>query len=134
MERPEAFDEWTRLIKDADISAIRAYVENGGEVNARNRFGWTPLMLAALKGHTPVVEYLLSQRAEVAAVNIAGASALCFAALQGHCRVIQVLLDANAPVDAMPHGVSIIRFAEIGSGVNKTQRHFELLRNAGATS
>lgn len=90
-------------------------------------------MLAASKGHTPIVRFLLSAGADVQATNDFGASALAYAGLRGECRTIQVLLDAGASVDVRPHGVSLLEFSGSGDGRFKTQRHFELLRTAGAT-
>jgi len=32
--------------KQGDLAALRALIESGADVNARNRLGWTPLMVA----------------------------------------------------------------------------------------
>ncbi|MCI0745230.1 MAG: ankyrin repeat domain-containing protein [Verrucomicrobia subdivision 3 bacterium] len=132
MSKTDTFDAFHELIKKGDIIAIRDLVESGMDVNIRNRFEWTPLMVAANEGHGPIVEYLISKGADVAAVNKFGASALAYAALRGECRAIQMLLDAGAPIDVQPHGVSLLEFAGWGDGRFVTDRHFALLRSAGA--
>jgi uncharacterized protein len=132
MPTDDIFDQFHRLIKKGDIIAVRDFIASGVDANLRNRFGWTPLMLAANEGHSPIVSLLLSAGADVQAVNDFGASALAYAALGGKCRTIQVLLGAGASLDVRPHGVSLLEFAGWGGGRFETQRHFELLQAAGA--
>ena len=133
MPTEDTFEQFHRLIKKCDVIAVREFIASGVDADLRNRFGWTPLMLAANEGHTPIVSLLLSEGADVQAVNDFGASALAYAALRGEWRTIQALLDAGASLEVRPHGVSLLEFAGWGDGRFETQRHFELLRAAGAT-
>jgi ankyrin repeat protein len=133
MPSTQILREFHHLFKKGDRIGVRALVLSGADVNARNQFGWTPLMLAAGEGHTAIVSYLLSAGADVHAINDSGVSALACAALSGECRVIQVLLDAGSRLDVRPHGVSLLQFAGSGEGRFKTQRHLEMLRKAGAS-
>ena len=132
MATEDKLEQFHRLIKKGDIIAFRAFISSGADANLRNKFGWTPLMLAANEGQTPIVSFLLSAGADVQAVNDFGASALAYAALRGECKTIQVLLDAGASINVCPHGVSLLKFAGWGDGCDKTQRHFQKLQNAGA--
>jgi ankyrin repeat protein len=129
----DPFDQLSKCIKRGDVIGVRALVASGVPVDSRNRFGWTPLMLAAKSGHTGIVDYLLSAGASVGSVNNFGASPLAYATLSGECSVIQSLLSAGAPVDVKPQGVTLLEFAEWGGGRHKTRRHFDLLRDAGAS-
>jgi ankyrin repeat protein len=133
MPTDDTFDRLHRLIKKGDVIAVREFIASGVSVDLRNRLGWTPLMLAANEGHTPIVSLLLSEGADVQAVNDFGASALAYAALRGECRTIQALLDAGASLDVRPHGASLLEFARGGDGRFESQRHLELLRAVGAT-
>jgi len=133
MTTDDTFEQLHRLIKKGNLIAVRELIASGVDADIRNRFGWTPLMLAASEGHAPMVSLLLSAGADVQATNDFGASALAYAALRGECRTIQVLLDAGASLDVRPHGVSLLEFAGSGDGCFETQRHLELLRTAGAT-
>jgi ankyrin repeat protein len=126
--------QWHRLIKNGDLAAIRAHVENGGNVNLANRFGWTPLMLAACEGNSSIIDYLVAEGANVNAINNADASALAYAALKGQCSAIQSLLWAGASIDVRPHGVSLLDFSEKWGGHPSTARHLAILKTAGVHS
>jgi ankyrin repeat protein len=54
-------------------------IRNGAEVNAWDKRGCTPLMLAAEKGRTETVEMLLSKGADVNAKDKHGNTALWWA-------------------------------------------------------
>ena len=62
--------------------------------------GLRPLHLAALEGHTRVVELLLQGGADVSAVEALGCTALHFAAQYGRLEVARLLLDRGADVNA----------------------------------
>lgn len=132
MPYEDTFNKFHRLISKGDVIAVLEFIASGVDVDIRNLFGWTPLMLAAGEGHAPIVSLLLSAGADVKAVNNFGASALAYAALRGECLTIQVLIDAGAPLDVRPHGISLLEFAGWGDGRKKTQRHFQILQAAGA--
>ena len=60
------------------------------DVMDRNRR--TPLILAAMEGHSEVVKYLLKLSADVTLKGTAGMTALHMAAKNGHWMVCQVIL------------------------------------------
>ncbi|MEO5764297.1 MAG: ankyrin repeat domain-containing protein [Casimicrobiaceae bacterium] len=67
------------------------------KVDARNRFGDTPLMGAALEGHLDAVRKL---RARGAALDYKGWTPLAYAATGGRDDVVAYLLDQGANVNA----------------------------------
>jgi uncharacterized protein len=67
------------------------------KLDARNRAGETPLMLAALKGHASLVKRLLERGA---AVNQAGWSALHYAATGPDSDIVRLLIERGATLDA----------------------------------
>ncbi|KAF6025974.1 CLPB [Bugula neritina] len=49
--------------KNNDLEAVRKLINSGVDVNCKHRFGWTPLMVAAINGHYTVVKLLLAAKA-----------------------------------------------------------------------
>ena len=69
MPYEDTFNKFHRLISKGDVIAVLEFIASGVDVDIRNLFGWTPLMLAAGEGHTAIVSLLLSAGANVKAVN-----------------------------------------------------------------
>jgi ankyrin repeat protein len=66
-------------------------------VESRNKADESPLMMAALKGHTAIVKKLIGRDADV---NKPGWSPLHYAATYGHLEIMTLLLDNHAYIDA----------------------------------
>lgn len=66
----------------------------------RDHAGRTPLHLAVLRGHVPLVRLLLQRGAPVGAADHAGRTPLHEAAWQGHSQVAELLLLRGAPAGA----------------------------------
>lgn len=66
------------------------------DVNARNRYGQTALMLAAHAGHREVVEILIVHRADLDITAKFGLSALMLAIVAGHADVAHLLAKSGA--------------------------------------
>merc|ERR1712150_277509 len=79
-----------------DMAGVRCALEHGAEVDARSPLGSTPLILAAMKGYTRVVQALLAANADVDASTSGGRTALWMAGLGGHRDVAQMLLSHGA--------------------------------------
>ena len=95
-------------------------------VDARSRFGDTPLMGAALEGHLDIVRKL---RARGAAVDFKGWTPLIYAATGGRNDIVAFLLDQGANVNAeSPNGTTALMMA-VREGKGST---VELLIKRGA--
>ena len=81
-------------------AVTKLLLENGANVAAANKEGWTALTVAAKCGHEAVTKLLLDHGADVAAGNKESFTALMAAALGGHETVTQLLLDRGADVAA----------------------------------
>lgn len=79
------------------------------QVDPRNANDETPLMLAALRGHTDLVRTLIARDADV---NKTGWTPLHYAATNGHLAIIQLLIETHAYIDAeSPNGTTPLMMA-----------------------
>ena len=92
-----------RAVDQGDVSNVNALISGGADVNTRTEDGWTPLMLATIKGYAEVAHALLKQGADVNARNKKGWTALMFAVSMGDLETMRVLLDGKAEIDARDH-------------------------------
>jgi glycerophosphodiester phosphodiesterase len=61
---------------------------------AENVFGWTPLFIACVDGHLPIVKLLIEAGADLARADSSGWTAKEHAALRGHVKIAYLLSDA----------------------------------------
>jgi ankyrin repeat protein len=71
----------------------------GANVNARNRYGETPLHLAIMHSTKDMVELLLANRADVNAKDIFGNTPLHNAACKGDKDIVELLLKYKADIN-----------------------------------
>lgn len=101
-------------------------------VEARGRYGWTPLIMAAMHGDAAMVAGLLAGAASVHALSTDGNTALICAAINGHTDVAALLLDGGAWADAQNHlGFSALIYAASEGWVATAEMLVE--RNADIT-
>ena len=81
-------------INNDSLEQLKKAIEEGDDVNKANSNGFTPLYVAAYRGHLEVVQHLLAQGGiDVNRANGNGATPLFIAAEQGHLEVVQHLLE-----------------------------------------
>jgi hypothetical protein len=79
-----------------------------------NDQGWTPLMIAAIKGHTLISSQLLQHQANVRARDLLGNTALHWAVEVGQAETVKLLLDNHAEIDTLNNdGLSALLQATI---------------------
>ncbi len=92
-----------RLIDEAmagNLRAVSELVEDGAGVNFANRYGVTPVMVAAQWNRPEVVSFLLESGANARAVeNSSGRSVLMYACLSGNHEVVELVLKYGAQVN-----------------------------------
>jgi ankyrin repeat protein len=81
------------------VRAIRRLLAEGTDIATQDFEGRTPLHMAALNGHTLLVDLLISEGADVASRDKTGQTPLHLAAAEGHERVVELLLDKGVHVD-----------------------------------
>jgi ankyrin repeat protein len=88
--------DWELAVAGGDVEGVRLLLASGADVNALNRYGQTALMIAAHKGHAPVVHELVARGARLNHTAKFGLSALMLAVIADHPEVVRLLLDAGA--------------------------------------
>ncbi len=89
--------------KKGDLEAVKDALASGAKVNAKNKEGYTALLLAAEKGHAPVVKELIRAGADVESAICDEAddcdTPLTLAAKNNHVETAKALIAAGADVN-----------------------------------
>ena len=85
--------------EQGDLNALDQLLAQHRQPDVRDSCDWTPLMKAALYGHTPVVARLLDAGASLDAVDKGGYTAMMLAASNNHAAAVELLLQRGAMVD-----------------------------------
>ena len=118
--------------KAGDIETVKQHLAAGTDVDAKDKYGRTPLHLAPGSGHKEIAELLIAKGADVNAKNKYGVTPLHFAAGYGRKEIVELLIakgaDVNAKVVSGPkQGLTPLDAA------NETNQHktVDLLRKHG---
>jgi uncharacterized protein len=86
---------WERAVTGGDVEMVRQLLRAGANVNARDRYGQTALMLAAHRGHWEMVEVLVAAGADLNVAAKYNLTALMLAIVAGHVTVARLLARAG---------------------------------------
>lgn len=112
-----------------DLTEARSLLDARCDVNQRNDHGWAPLMEAAQKGHTQMIDLLLSRRAKLNLQTPFGDTALSLATHEKHAASVARLLEAKANTELTEHqGYTALMIATEA----RDQEIMTLLLRAGA--
>lgn len=100
------------VVGSGDIEAARTLLANRANPNGHDRVpGMRPLITAAQRGWTPMVELLLSSGAAIEALGSLGFSALYCATIENHLEVVRLLLSHGADANTQADGRSALSSA-----------------------
>ncbi|CAN0286239.1 unnamed protein product, partial [Scytosiphon promiscuus] len=114
------------------VGGTRSILQGGSiDVDEVDSKGYSPLMYAALRGHSRVVEVLLNKRANVSIVGHNGSNALHTSARYGHVTIVRMLLRAGADTEiaVVESGLTALHLA----AHNGHSEVMEALMTAGAS-
>lgn len=94
---PDLFNE--ESVHSNGFDMVLCLIENGANVNAKCKIGWSPLHCAGAYNRVDVLELLLANGAEVDARTPSGATALHLASYFNHEAVIRCLAEDGADLN-----------------------------------
>ena len=112
---------WENAVTRGDVGAARELLHLGADVDARDRYGQTGLMLAAHHGHLELVALLIEHGARLDVTAKYGLSAVMLAIVAGHTEIARRIARAGA--DLSLRGSGAPGFAD------KTARDLALARD-----
>jgi ankyrin repeat protein len=90
----------TMLAEEGEVSDVILLLNNGFDINERDRNGWTALFAAASHGRISTVKELVKRGADINLKNNEGVNAVVAAAiwLDGTLEVVKFLLENGADI------------------------------------
>lgn len=107
-------DKLFNAASEGDAGMVKALLEKGADVNARNGEGDTPLILAARNGHAETVSALLESEADPDMTDAAGDTAIIIASTRGHIDTVKALIEWGACMftESLTSGMAPLAAAE----------------------
>ena len=100
------------------LGVSKMLVEAGADIEATNSNGWTPLLLAAKKGETRIIRFLLDVGANAAVKEQkTGRGALQWAAITGHLEAVHLLLQHHGESTTDNKWSALAELFEVARGI-----------------
>ena len=116
-------DDLHRAAKAGDLDGLKAVLEAGAAVDARDGAGRTALMHVVDRGYVLLVEPLLAAGANLDVQAPDGATALFIATVHGHTQIIERLMESGADISIRgPRGRTAVDVARVKYGEPDTVR------------
>jgi uncharacterized protein len=88
--------DWEQAVRRGDLECLRRLLTAGADINSRDKYGQTALMIAARTGESSVVRFLVNNGAGLDYTAKYGLSALMLAVIGGHADIVRALVEAGA--------------------------------------
>ncbi len=97
-----AYEDLIEAVKEGDTKKVKDFLEKGADVNAKDNYGSTLLMIACREGWTDIAELLLEKGADVNAKNKHNdpLTALTYAARGGYEYIVELLVSKGVDQEA----------------------------------
>ena len=90
---------YSPVVEKNHRDVVELLLANKADINAKDKYGWTPLHRAVSIGRKGVIELLLASKADINATTQDGCSALYYSALHGDADIVKLLLEKGADVN-----------------------------------
>ncbi|MCP4205479.1 MAG: ankyrin repeat domain-containing protein, partial [Shimia sp.] len=84
-----------------NLDAIRRHIDAGSDLNEKDAYGSTPLIVAATFGKTEIAKALIDAGADMKITNNEGSTPLHIAAFLCRTEIVKALLDKGADKNAL---------------------------------
>lgn len=116
-------------VKSGDKETVAMAIKEGFNVNAKDKDGYTALLITAEKGDIEIAKLLVEKGADVNAKDKDGYTALMYVAYAGNLEIAKMLIKNGADVHVRDKdGWTALMFAGMGEKADIT----ELLKKSGA--
>lgn len=123
-------EELLEAVKRNDTARVQSLIEAGANVDAADSNGFTPLILASVRGYDAIVELLIRAGASVDTADNGDATPLLVASSKGRSSIVERLIQAGANIDAADSNGTTPLLLASARGYNAT---VESLIRAGAS-
>lgn len=89
-------EKWRQAAIGGDLGCIDSLIAAGAEINAKDKYGQTALMLAAPRGHDEIVGRLIAAGADLDVTAKYGLSAVMLAVVNHQAAIAEALAKAGA--------------------------------------
>ena len=107
-------DDWRTAVIEGDCRAIEGLLEDT-DIDCRDHYGQTALMLAVLHGREEVASLLLEKGADLNVTAKYRLSALMLAVIRGHEAIARQLVDAGANLELRGTGAPASRERQLAT-------------------
>ena len=91
--------------EEGNIETVKQHLAAGADVDAKDKYGRTPLQHAAFGGYKEITELLIAASADVNTKDESLMTPLLWAAREGHKEIAELLIAKGADVNTKVEGV-----------------------------
>jgi len=120
-----------KAVASNDIETVTQALrsKNGKEIltSGTDHFGWSPLMVASVSGHTSICRLLIRAGADTSVRDRAGNSCLSLATRKGHSKIVDLILQGCSNETVKRKASKKNREPVVDKGCDVCQEHFSTL-------
>lgn len=111
-----------------DIESLRMHLEQGVDINARNKQKRTAILVAAMNDHHHTVEFLIGAGADVDLQDQTCLNPFLYGCIKGNLELVKMMIKANTNIELLT------RFGGVGITPASEKGHVEIVRELLATT